>query len=223
MDRPWRAVVLDLDGTLLDTQADIADAANAVLADLQCPPHPEAEYRSYIGEGVVRLFERALPPELVRPDMLERAAASFQEHYGRGWKKRTRLYEGIPEMLNEFELRGLSLAVLSNKPHEFTVACVRHFLADWPFAVVLGQRFGFPRKPDPAGALEVAERMEVEPGECLYLGDTAVDMQTALSAGMFPVGVTWGFRDRAELESAGARQLLDQPLEIFSGWPRAET
>src|ERR671921_816593 len=153
----YDAVLFDLDGTLLDTLADIAQAANEALAGAGLPGHPPEAYRRFIGDGVAMLFRRALPPERVEEGLVERCVATFRDAYGRCWDARTRPYAGIPELLDVLAGRGLALAVLSNKPDDFTRRCAEAYLGRWPLRAVLGQREGVPRKPDPAGALEVAD------------------------------------------------------------------
>ena len=141
--------------------------------------------------------------------------ADFQGEYAAGWNVHTRPYPGIIELLQSLQHRGLKLAVLSNKPDAFTKLCVRHYLAAFAFEVVLGQREHVPRKPHPAGAREAAETLGLNVEEILYVGDTAIDMQTARSAGMYPVGVTWGFRPREELAQSGAAAIIDQPQQLL--------
>ncbi|RMG40407.1 MAG: HAD family hydrolase [Planctomycetota bacterium] len=215
MARRFDAVVFDLDGTLLDTLQDLADASNAVLAELGFPQHPVPAYREFVGSGVRVLFERCLPPDARRDEVIDRCAELFREHYGRHWNRNTRPYPEVPELLDALAARGIAMAVLSNKPHEFTRRCVEEFLPRWSFAVVLGQTDTRPRKPDPAAALEIAERIGVGPQRVAYVGDTSVDMQTARNAGMFPVGATWGFRSAEELKQHGAAALAHRPLELL--------
>ncbi len=142
-----------------------------------------------------------------------RCLNDFRETYATHWNVHTHLYEGIEELLDVLQERGIRLAVLSNKPHEFTQRCVETYLGKWSFDPVLGQRERVPRKPHPAGATEIANWFRIEPEQCLYLGDTGIDMQTALAASMVPIGVLWGFRSRNELETSGARRVLRRPLE----------
>jgi phosphoglycolate phosphatase len=216
--RPTRvaAVVFDLDGTLLDTLEDIAAAGNAALARVGAPPHPAADFRQFIGEGVNRLFEQSLPPEQQDLTTIARCAAAFQETYAQEWNQRSTPYPGIPELLDALTERGIKLAVLSNKPHDFTAACVKHYLAAWRFAAVLGPQAGVPRKPDPAGALRILHELHAHPEQCLYVGDTGIDMQTACAAGLYAVGVSWGFRPVEELRGSGADIVLDAPGELLS-------
>ena len=235
-----RAVVFDLDGTLLDTLADVAKAANAALRDGGFPEHPLADYRFLLGGGVRRLFAAALPADARTPEQINSRISAFQTHYQRNWNSTTRPYDGIPELVRELRTRGLTLSVLSNKPHDFTRACItahfsgeeiepaagtpggdRHELgpAIGPFTFVIGQRADVPPKPDPAGAIEIAAALGVEPANVLYLGDTSIDMETAQGAGMQPIGVLWGFRDRAELEGSGAETVIAAPGELLELLP----
>lgn len=210
-----RAVVFDLDGTLLDTLEDIGRAANRVLAANGFPEHPLESYKYFVGDGASVLFERALPEGVGRGAMLERCLREFREDYGRTWNVSTKPYPGIPELLNALTRRGIRMAVLSNKPHHLTEACVRGLLPDWPFDAVLGHRDGAPKKPDPSGALAIAGAMGVRTGEVLYLGDTGTDMETASRAGMRPIGALWGFRTRQELETHGAELVIHRPEELI--------
>lgn len=212
-----RAVVFDLDGTLLDTLTDIVTAANAVLSEAGLPTHSEADFRMMIGEGVRRLFEQAVPADRREPSFLEDCVVRFGQMYSRSWDVTTRPYEGIPELLAELARRGLPLAILSNKPHAFTNHCIQRYFPETDFAVIFGQRTGVPPKPDPTGALQLAELLNVAPGDCAYLGDSWIDMHTAVAAGMIPLGVSWGFRSVKELRDAGAKVILDRPEE-FLAW-----
>lgn len=216
----FRAAIFDLDGTLLDTLDDLADSANFMLQSQGYPTHPRDEYKVYVGDGVRVLMERILPEDRRLPEVIEECAAVYQRAYTERWNAKTRPYAGIPELLTELSAKDIKLAVLSNKPHGFTLQCIEHFLAPWKWSVILGMRDHVPKKPDPAGALEILDQIEVSPSECLYLGDTNTDMQTAKAAGLHAVGVLWGFRDRQELVDNGAETLLEHPqdlLKLLSG------
>ncbi len=210
----YRAVIFDLDGTLLDTLEDLAGAGNRVLRRAGLPEHPVGAYRYFVGEGLTALISRILPEELRDRGRVERFAREFREEYGRTWRVNTCLYEGIAPLLDKLAHRQVSLNVLSNKPHDFTLLCVREFLSAWNFEVVAGRQEGVPRKPDPAGALAIARALGREPSEILYLGDTATDMRTAVAARMFAVGALWGFREAEELRENGAAKLVKHPLEV---------
>ncbi len=211
----YRAALFDLDGTLLDTLDDLADAANRVLAAEGMPVHEVEAYKKFVGDGLATLVERIVPGEQHNEETLRRVVDAFRQDYGAHWHEKSRPYAGVPEMLTGLRKRGLRLAVLSNKPHEFTKLCVRRMLGDFSFYPVLGQREGVPKKPDPAGALEAAALLDIPAREILYVGDTAVDMQTAAGAGMTAVGVLWGFREEEELTASGADYLVSHPEEIL--------
>jgi phosphoglycolate phosphatase len=212
----YQAVLFDLDGTLLDTLEDIADSANLVLRRFGFPEFAVEAYKYFIGDGMEVLARRVLPAERCDDAMIRRYADGMREEYDRHWAEKTRPYLGIPELLDALRDRGVAMAVLSNKPDRFTKLCVERLLGTWQFAAVLGQREGVPRKPDPAGALEIAARVGVSPARILYLGDTNTDMQTAIAARMFPIGALWGFRTAEELRANGAQALVHAPLEVLS-------
>jgi phosphoglycolate phosphatase len=212
----FKAVIFDLDGTLLDTLEDIADAANSTLAKHGFPSHEADAYRYFIGDGVPMLMFRALPPEKRNDDLIADCVTAFRKEYGQNWSVNTRPYKGVPELLDALAARKVKMAVLSNKPDDFTKRCVETFLQDWPFEMILGLRQGAPQKPDPTGALEIAEHLDIAPAHVLYLGDSAVDMKTAVNAGMFPIGALWGFRTLGELVENGARATIEQPMELLN-------
>lgn len=214
MSGPRRAVLFDLDGTLADTLADIAGAVNEVLAARELPPHPVPAYLGFVGEGAKRLIERALPADrqALVPDVL----AEYHRAYAARLTQESRLYPGIAPMLDGLVAQGWTLAVLSNKQEAFTRAVARALLSAWPFQIVHGEREGVPRKPDPTAALEIAQRLELSPARCAFVGDTPIDMKTAQAAGMFGVGATWGFRPREELLAAGAQGIIDRPEALLS-------
>jgi phosphoglycolate phosphatase len=209
------AAVFDLDGTLLDTLEDLADSANEALETLGYPAHPTQSYRYFVGNGMEILIQRILPEKARTPSGLARGIEAMRDAYQRRWDNKTRPYAGVPELLDALAAAGLPLAILSNKPDDFTQLTVERLLARWDFAFVRGVRADTPPKPDPAGALDLARRLHVDPAACLYLGDTATDMQTANAAGMYALGAVWGFRTATELQEAGARALLETPLEML--------
>ena len=210
-----KAVLFDLDGTLLDTLQDIADSCNAALVQHHFPPHAVSAYRYFVGDGVSALISRVIPGDRRDPATLAAVGATYRGEYQRRWKALTRPYPGVPELLDELVHRRITLAVLSNKPDDFTRRCVTELLPQWPFSIVLGASPDYPTKPDPAGALAIARRLNLPAQEFLYLGDTGTDMQTAISAGMLPVGALWGFRTAEELSTSGARHLISHPLDLL--------
>jgi len=212
----FSAALFDLDGTLLNTLEDIADSANAALERAGFATHPTPAYRTFVGEGVRLLAERALPEGSRDDATVESIMDAIREEYGHRWADKTRPYDGIAAMLAQLGELRVRMAILSNKPDDSTKMCAARLLPEGAFEIVLGARDGVPRKPDPTAAVEIASRMGFAPGEFLYLGDTRTDMQTAIGAGMFPVGALWGFRDEMELREAGARELVRSPAEVVA-------
>jgi phosphoglycolate phosphatase len=211
-----KAILFDLDGTLLNTLHDLGNAVNRVLSKHNFPTHQLNAYRYFIGDGSKMLIFRALPDHQRYEELIQTCLDEFKRDYGQNWNIETSLYSGIPDLLDAVSSRGIKLAVLSNKPHEFTQNCVEHFLSKWTFDVVLGQQPSFPQKPHPAGALAIAKQMKITPSAFCYVGDTSVDMKTACASGMFPIGVLWGFRQLEELQASGAVALVSEPLDILN-------
>jgi phosphoglycolate phosphatase len=212
----YAGVLFDLDGTLLDTLEDLADSTNRCLARLGLPPHPVESYRYFVGDGLSVLARRVLPPDRQDQASLEALVELFNGDYQEHWADKTRPYRGIEELLAALSGRGLPMGVLSNKPHSFTAVMVEHFFRSRCFAEVFGARDSLPRKPDPAAALQICSRLGLTPERMLYAGDTRTDMQTARNAGMFAVGVLWGFRPREELLESGAQALVAHPRELLA-------
>lgn len=210
---PYRAVLFDLDGTLANTLDDLADAVNWTLTQLGLPTHATDSYRHKVGDGAGTLMRRSLPAD--RQDQFDRALPMMRRRYSEHLFDKTRLYEGVPELLDELVRRRVRLAVLSNKPHPATVEVVRTLLPRWTFDAIRGVMEAGPLKPDPAGAIAIADELGIPPAEWLYVGDTNVDIRTARAAGMLAVGALWGFRDAAELIAAGAAALIDQPAGVL--------
>ena len=215
METP-KGILFDLDGTLLDTLEDLADSVNEVLRECGFPVHPVEAFRYFVGDGASVLIERVLPEAHRDTATHARCLARFRGVYATRWNVKTKPYDGIIETLSEIRRQKLRMAVLSNKPHDATVQCVTELLRPVNFDAVQGQQEGVARKPDPGGALAIARSLGLAPGEFWYLGDTATDMQTASAAGMFAVGVAWGFRPREELWQNGARVILETPGELVS-------
>lgn len=212
----FEAVLFDLDGTLIDTLSDIGDAVNRILSNKNFPTHAISAYRKFVGDGSRMLIERALPKKFRKDKIIDACLKEYIEDYTRNYNVKSKLYFAIPNLLDTLMAKGLRLGILSNKPDAITKKCVKTFLSKWDFDVVFGQRDSVPRKPNPQGALEVAKKMSIPPSHFLYLGDTPIDMKTAVSAGMFPVGVLWGFRFRRELEENGAGAVIDEPLDVLN-------
>ncbi len=209
----FKATLFDLDGTLLNTLDDLADTANAALRQLQYQEHPVDSYRYFVGDGLRTLIERILPESCMEKQISE-CEQVFKELYAIHWADKSRPYPGVMAMLGDLRGMGLMLAILSNKPDEFTRMCVNRFFPADTFSSVAGQRAGIAKKPDPAGALIIAEKLGIRCDDVLYIGDTATDMQTGKRAGMRTAGVLWGFREIAELEKNGADFIISHPREI---------
>jgi phosphoglycolate phosphatase len=200
---------------LLDTLQDIADSVNRVLRHRGFPEHDLSAFNFFVGDGTEALVRRALPETERSEKAIETCLAAYLKDYGANWDNKTKPYKGIPAMLDAFNRTGMKMAVLSNKPHVFAEKCVERFLSKWPFVKVLGFSSRFPKKPDPAGALAIADCMKENPKRILYVGDTATDMKTARAANMFPVGAGWGFRPESELLKNGCRYLARHPVDII--------
>jgi phosphoglycolate phosphatase len=209
-----KVFIFDLDGTLIDSLADLAEAVNRMLDDHDYPRAPLSVFPQYIGDGVRALVTRALPREVVDKEDIDARVAEYQKHYLDTWHDQTRPYAGINETLDDLVAHGMKLAVLSNKPDHFTKLCCSHFFPNVPFAPVLGARDSVPRKPDPAAALEICRELGMTPQDCAFVGDSGIDMATAVNAGMLPVGVRWGFRGEAELLQHGAKELVSHPDDL---------
>lgn len=212
-----RCCIFDLDGTLLNTLKALTYTTNLVLEHFGYEPVEEARIKQFVGDGYKKLMERALVY----------SGDEGLEHYEESLKVYTELfavhcmyqvkpYEGIPELLEGLKARGIKLGVLSNKPHERTIQNIETVFGKGYFDSVAGEKPGVPRKPDPAGVKMILEDFGAAPEECLYFGDTNTDMKTGLGAGLTTVGVTWGFRDRAELESFHPQYIINHPSEVFS-------
>lgn len=211
----FKAVLFDLDGTLLDTIQDLTDSMNMVLSRLGFPGHDAETCKKFVGDGVEMFAYRVLPVTHRNEDTVVECAAGMRQEYSKRWSLKTRPYDGISELLDGLTSRNLKMAVLSNKPDDSTKAMVAEMLSKWRLDPVIGARPSAPKKPDPTLALEISRELDVPPEEFLYLGDTATDMRTATVAGMFPVGALWGFRTADELMASGAKVLVKHPTEVL--------
>ena len=207
-------IIFDLDGTLLDTIGDLAVACNASLALRGLPQHSYDEYCGFVGNGIMRLVERALPEPLRSPENVALMRADFVRCYTEHIDAHTEPYPGIPGLLSGLAQQGVRLAVASNKFQAGTEKLVRLFFPGIPFSPVLGQREGVPLKPDPAVVEEILSITGTPRDRALFVGDSGIDIATARAAGIRSVGVSWGFRARAELEEAGAGRIIDRAEEL---------
>ncbi|MEN8201160.1 MAG: HAD-IA family hydrolase [Bacteroidota bacterium] len=209
-----KGIIFDLDGTLVNTIEDIGDAANMLLKLHGYSQYSSQDFIRWIGNGAAKFIENAIGKE-VDPELLKDYVSEFKEIYQENLHNKSRLYEGIPQVLDELSTKGLKLAILSNKPHHLTEAVVRHYLSAWDFHPVLGQRIHVPRKPDPAAAIEIADKLDIPVNRFLFVGDSMGDLRTSAAAGMMPVGVSWGYGLREE-QSLNGETLIHHPQEILS-------
>ncbi len=211
----FKGVIFDLDGTLVDSLTDLADSMNFVLEKNGFPRHDLHSYKYFIGRGIRNLVISALPEEKRDEVTISRCHEQMVAHYNNNCLNKTCPYEGIQELLHALNSKGLKLSVFSNKADEFTKK-ITYSLFPGIFEIVRGLTDITLRKPDPSGALAIAGEMNLAPSEIAYLGDTSTDMQTAVNAGMYAVGVLWGFRTKEELLENGAQYLLHNPMELLN-------
>lgn len=212
--KKFDAVIFDLDGTLLNSLVGIADAMNILLERLNYPTHSLEPYKYFVGDGLVELVKRALPDEKREESDIPALFKEYREIYNTTWPLKSPPYDGIPQLLDTLAKKKIKMSILSNKSHDFTQRMVAQLLPGVRFEEVRGVFDGGTRKPDPSGALEIARIMNTTPGNIAFVGDTSIDMKTAVRAGMYPVGVLWGFRPEKELLDNGAKHIVAQPMEI---------
>lgn len=207
-----KLVIFDLDGTLIDSLKDIALATNRVLKSFGCEEHPISAYRNFVGDGAKELVKRALP-ENFDEEQIEKGLALFKEIYSNKINANTKPFDGIYEMLRVLST-DCEFALLSNKPHKFTLEYMDLFFKEYDFSAIHGQKDEVPKKPDPAGALNILNELQYDPSEVFYIGDTLTDMKTAVNAGLIPIGVLWGYQDKEALLENGAQYIVESPAEI---------
>lgn len=215
------AALFDLDGTLLDTIEDIAQAMNRVLAARGWETYSAETYKTLVGEGAEELVRRAMASRRLTDADVAAILSDYRREYEACWRLHSRPYPGVPALLEALGRRGVRTAVLSNKSQPFTEAMTAALLSPFRFDLVRGARPGVPLKPDPAAALGIARELGVAPAETVFLGDTRIDMKTASAAGMLPVGALWGFRTAEELRTNGAAALIASPLDLLAYFPAA--
>lgn len=192
------AIIFDLDGTLVHSLPGIATALNTTLEQHGLPTHPESRVRTFIGNGIVKLVERAAPGNFSRQQILQLTDA-VREAYAQTWQEGTTAFQGVNETLQKLQHEGIQIAVLSNKPHDFCKQMTDFIFPEITFSAVVGQQDGVPIKPDPTAALKLAKLLRQCPSEVAFVGDSTVDIATARNAGMISVAVTWGYHDTANL------------------------
>ena len=209
------AILFDLDGTLLNTIVDIAESANFALSSLGYPPHAAEKYKHFVGNGVDVLVRRILPEGARTAENEEAVKRIYLTHYGEHSLDTTGPYDGIVDLLGELALAGKKLAVVSNKPDNTAKSTASYFFGSDRFGSVIGASPDVPLKPDPTMAARAMAHLKVQPQGVVFVGDTSVDIQTGKNAGCHTVGVTWGFRNREELEGSGAEHVIDAPHELL--------
>ena len=210
-----KLVIFDLDGTLLDTIADLAESTNHALKQLGYPTHNVETIRTFVGNGINKLLERALPLQEQTEENVRLMRSHFVPYYDVHNADLSSAYPGIVHLLEDLQEKGIMIAVASNKYQEATVKLVKHYFPTINFIEILGQREGINVKPDPSIVFDILQKANVNKEEVLYVGDSGVDMQTAINAGVDAVGVTWGFRPRTELEGFQPMGLIDKAEELL--------
>ncbi|MCK5855921.1 MAG: HAD family hydrolase [Bacteroidales bacterium] len=210
-----KAIIFDLDGTLLDTLTDIMESVNIVLKRHDFPTHDLQAYKYFIGSGIGVLAQKAFPKNISQSDY-EHYLGEVVIEYEARQTLRTKPYEGIIEMLNKLNADQVKIAILSNKLDEFAKPTVSHFFPNINFEVVFGARKNVAPKPSPVAVFEILEILDLEKSDCYFVGDTSTDIRTGVNAGVDTIGVSWGFRTVKELNEAGANFIIDHPSELFN-------
>lgn len=210
-----KLIIFDLDGTLVNTIADLADSTNHALQVCGFPLHDVQEYKFFVGNGINKLFERALPEGFKTEENILKVRKKFLIHYDEHNTNKSTPYPDIPQLLSELQKQGKKLAVASNKYHSATEKLVAYYFPNINFTAVLGQRENIPVKPAPEIIFDIMKTAETEAEEVLYVGDSGVDMQTARNAKVTSVGVTWGFRPKTELEVFSPDYIINEPKSLL--------
>ncbi len=210
-----KAVIFDLDGTLLNTIDDIAASSNHALNLLGHPPHPTQDFYSFVGNGIHSLARCILPPAQRTEDIIAQCVTLISTHYDGNWKSKTTIYPGIRDLLTSLAEKNIPINILSNKNETTVKTMASYYFAEFHFRHILGTVDHFEKKPHPGRALAIAEELQLQATDMMFIGDSKVDMQTAQNGGMFSVGVTWGFRSKQELLDHDAQLIIDTPMEFW--------
>lgn len=212
----FQAVLFDLDGTLLDTAGGLAATMNSVLSLHNLPVHDIAFYKKIIGKGFRNLVMQSLPTGKQMSEVIDAVYKEAQKEYGKRCLPETRIFTGVLPLLNELKKIDMKMAVFSNKENSFTQSLVKGLLGNDYFSEVSGIIPGVtPEKPDPTEVLNICRNMKINPGNWIYLGDSDIDMKTAQSSGMYPVGASWGYQPITQIQEGGAKKLIDYPNELL--------
>jgi phosphoglycolate phosphatase len=209
-----KAIIFDLDGTLLDTIGDITDCLNIALLEQGFSTYTPEQTKLFVGSRA-NLIQCALSGKGCPPEQMQAVRARYTKEYLVRQSVKTRAYPGVIDAVDGLRRLGIKTAVLSNKPHRDTASTVGHYFSLQRFDIVLGQRDGVPLKPDPTALYEVVKELGVGKEDCLYVGDTEIDMETASNAGMAKIGVLWGYRNRAALEENKADYIIADAAQII--------
>ncbi|QKJ24594.1 HAD family hydrolase [Poseidonibacter lekithochrous] len=209
-----KAIIFDLDGTLIDSLEDIAVCMNQVFAEMELPTHEINDYKKFVGGGVDILVENALADSQPK-EIKKQVSKRFKEVYDQNLHAKTLPYDGIYELLEQLEEANIKMAILSNKPHKFTCQYAQSLFKDNKFLEVHGQKEHINKKPDPKAAIDIANNLNINCENIYFVGDTKIDMQTAKNANMKAIGVLWGFREEDELRKNGADFIVEKPSDIF--------
>lgn len=209
-----KAVIFDLDGTLVNSLTDLANAGNYALSFYGFPTHETEKYKYFVGNGIPKLIYRIVPEEYRNDETLSRVSEKFFEHYNVHYADNTRVYGGIKELICEIKKRGMKTAVVTNKAHAAALEVIKSLLPD-TFDLVYGQRPEIPTKPDPTLTLMAIHDLSLIPEECVFIGDSRMDVLTGVNSGALPVGVLWGYRKEDELLDGGAKYIIENPMELL--------
>jgi len=210
-----KAVIFDLDGTLIDSLEDLANSVNQTLSEFGFDTHKINAYKYFIGDGVKVLLQRATNNNLDE-QTIEKLHKRFKVIYKKEIDSKTKVYDGIYELFEKLEKENYPKAILSNKPHNFTLDYIKKFFGDYSFINISGQKDSIPKKPDPKAALLIADEFKKDVKDIYFVGDTKIDIQTAKNAGMIAIGVLWGFRDEKELRENGADFIVSNTNELYN-------
>ncbi len=208
-----KAVFFDMDGTLVNSMNDLAVATNYAMGEFGYPEKPIENYAYYAGNGIYVMIERALEPNKVDPDTLKQIRDIFFDYYKDHCTVHTTVYSGVAELVAALKQKGMKVGCITNKVEPIAKNIINHFFGGMD--VVYGQVDGVPNKPDPLLTLKALKELDLSPEECLFVGDTSVDMETAKNSGAVSCGVLWGFRTEEELKNAGANYIVKEADEIL--------
>ena len=212
----YKGVIFDLDGTLLNSIEDLAESMNTVLKESSFPTHKVSDYEKYIGSGILNLVQKALPESQRDSDSCMKYFHMMFEEYSQNCTNKTAPYKGVADLLDILEVKNIKIGILSNKADKLTKKAVQVLLSNWNFECIEGLSNEEHKKPNAIKALHISKEMGIEPNEIIFVGDSGVDMETANNAGMYAVGVLWGFRSKEELISTGANKIISHPLELLN-------